>query len=125
MIQALILTARWIGQAHDRWRERVCRRRPLAAEVDVLLERLERLRAENELLRARLLGMLPRRRPHYKPWQRLAALWHAARYGLSVEAAARAFVVTRQTIINWRRDVRKGLTRLVQARSPLKGDQDQ
>jgi putative transposase len=63
--------------------------------------------------------MLPRRRPHYKPWQRLAALWHAARYGLSVEAAARAFVVTRQTIINWRRDVRKGLTRLVQARAPL------
>jgi len=62
MIQALLLIARWIGLAHDSWRSRVAHRRPLAAEVDVLLERLERLRAENEILRARLLRMDPRRR---------------------------------------------------------------
>jgi transposase InsO family protein len=63
--------------------------------------------------------MDPRKRPHYRPRQRLASLWHAARYNLTVDAAARAFVVTRQTIVNWHRDVRQGITRLVQARSPL------
>ncbi len=63
--------------------------------------------------------MQPRWRPHYQAWQRLAVFWHAARYGLSLEATARAFIVTRQTILNWRLDVRRGLTRLVQARSPL------
>jgi putative transposase len=119
MIHALLLIAHWIGEAHDRWRDRAAFGQPLRAEADLLRDRLEKLRAENRLLRERLLRLHPRRRPHYLRWQRLAVLWHAARYGLSIKATARAFVVTRQTIVNWHRDVRMGLARLVQARTPL------
>lgn len=85
--------------------------RPGQAETDILRDRLEKLQGENRPLRARLLKLHPRRRPQYLPWQRLAALWHAAQYGLSVKAAARTFVVTRQTVANWHRDARKGLIR--------------
>ena len=52
------------------------RRRPLAVEVGVLQERVERLRAENESLRARRGRIHPRRRPHYRPWERLANRAH-------------------------------------------------
>ncbi|MBI4563811.1 MAG: hypothetical protein HY716_03840 [Planctomycetes bacterium] len=119
MIPSLLLITRWIGLAHDRWRARVCRRRPLGAEVDALREQVEKLRAEIDLLRARMLEVDSRRRPHYAPWQRLAILVHQARYGLSVESTARAFVVSMQTILNWTREVEKGITRLVQARPPV------
>jgi hypothetical protein len=63
MVRALLLVARWIAAAHDRWRARVARRRPLAAEIDVLQETVERQRAELELLRARLRRLPVRRRP--------------------------------------------------------------
>ena len=119
MLRALLFIARWIGLAHDRWRSRVARRRPLAAEVDALHEKIEQLRAENNLLRARLFRIDSRRRPHFAPWQRLEILWHQARYGLSIEATAQAFVVSLQTIINWRREVARGIARLVQTRPPL------
>jgi hypothetical protein len=119
MIPTLFLIARWIGLAHDRWREQVARRRPLAAEVDALREKNEKLRAENDLLRARLLRLDSRRRPHFTPWQRVEVLWHQARYGLSIEATARAFIVSIQTLVNWRREVARRVARLVQARPPL------
>ena len=61
------------------------------------------LEAENTLLRARLLRVPARRRPRYRPHERLEILWHAARYRLSVAAMARAFAVTRQTVSHWRR----------------------
>ena len=32
MIQTLLLISRWIGQAHDLWRAKTARRRPLAAD---------------------------------------------------------------------------------------------
>lgn len=74
MVQALLRIARWIGAAHGRWCATTAARRTLAVEVAVLKERLERLRAENELLRARLGRTEPRRRPHYRPWERLSIL---------------------------------------------------
>jgi hypothetical protein len=43
MINALLLIARWIGQAHDRWRTRAARRRALAAQVDTLREEIKKL----------------------------------------------------------------------------------
>jgi transposase InsO family protein len=46
-------------------------------------------------------------------------LWHRARYGLSLDATARAFVVSVQTLVNWTREVRAGVTRLVTTRSPM------
>jgi uncharacterized membrane protein len=71
MIQTLLLISRWLGQAHDRWRAKTARRRPLAAEIDLLHEQLDQLRGENEILRTRLLRLTPRKRPRFKPWQRL------------------------------------------------------
>ncbi|MBI4564853.1 MAG: IS3 family transposase [Planctomycetes bacterium] len=119
MLKALLFIARWIGLAHDRWRARVCRRRPLVAEVDALREHLEKLRAENELLRSRMREVDSRRRPHYASWQRLAILIHQARYGLSIEATARTFVLSIQTVLNWKKEVVSGVARLVQARPPV------
>jgi putative transposase len=118
-IRALLLIARWIGLAHDRWRESVARRRPLAAEVDALRERIEKLRAENELLRARLRRLDPHRRPHFRPWERLQILAHRARYSMSVEATANTFVLARNSVLNWMKDVENGVTRLVHAREPV------
>src|SRR5205085_6416889 len=106
MLRALLAVARTIARAHETWRSRAAPRRPMLVEISVLRERIEKLRSENDLLRARLRRLQPRRRPHYKPFDRLAILWHAARYGMSVAATARAFVVTPMTIVNWRRSVR-------------------
>jgi putative transposase len=103
MHEALMLIARAIALAHDRWRARIGTRRPLSGKIAVLEERVQRLKAENALLRARFLRLPARRRPHYRPHERLEILWHAARYRLSVTAAAHAFGLSRQTVINWRR----------------------
>jgi putative transposase len=113
MHEALILIASAISLAHDHWRRTIGRRRPLSGKTAVLEEQLQRLRAENELLRARWLRVPAKRRPHYRPNERLEILWHAARYRLSVANTAAAFCVTRQTITNWRRALRrKGSTLL-------------
>ncbi len=117
MNRALILIAGWIGHGMAAWL--TLTRRPLAAEVAALRERLERLQAENDLLRSRLVRIAPHARPHYRPWERLGILLHRARYGLSMEAAARAFLVTAETLRAWLREVEGGVTRLVQARRPM------
>lgn len=92
-------------------------RRSPAAELDALRERIARLEAENALLRARLERLHPRRRPRYRPWERLAILWHRGRYGLSISATARAFVVSVQTIVDRRAEVAKGSTTTASARA--------
>jgi hypothetical protein len=91
MTRALLLVARWIAVAHDRWRTRVADRSPLRARIAVLEETVQRLREENDLLRARLRRVDARRRPRYRPFERLRIHWHQARHGLSVRATARAF----------------------------------
>lgn len=70
MEHALLLIARWIGLAHDAWRAAQGRRRPLAAEMDALHEQVEKIKAENVLLRSRLLRLNGHTRPHYRPWTR-------------------------------------------------------
>jgi len=119
MLRALLLVAREIALAHDQWLARLARRRPLAAEIAALRETVGRQRAQIDLLRARLRRLHPRRRPRYRAWERLAILWHRARYGLSVSATARAFVLSAQTIINWNREAGTGRGRLVQAKPPV------
>ena len=119
MLRALLLVAREIALAHDCWLAGLARRRPLVAENAALRETVEPQRAQIELLRARLRRLDPRRRPRYRPWERLATLWHRARYGLSVSATARAFVLSVQTVINWNREVESGRARLVQAKPPV------
>ena len=116
MVRALLLVAREIALAHDRWLAHLVRRRPLTAENAALRETVERQRAQIELLRARLRRLHPRRRPRYRPWERLAILWHRSRYGLSIAATARAFVLSVQTVVNWNREVASGAARLVQAK---------
>ncbi len=95
MNRALFLIAGWIGRALAL--KVASLKRPLAGETAVLHERLEKIRAENVLLRARLERLDPFRRPRFEPWQRLAILWHRARYAMSIEATAKAFVVTQTT----------------------------
>ncbi len=119
MLRALLVVAREIALAHDRWRATIARRKPLAAENAALRETVERQRAQIDLLRARLLRLYPRRRPRYRAWERLSILWHRSRYGLSVSATARAFVLSVQTVVNWNREVESGRARLVQARLPV------
>jgi putative transposase len=118
MIRALLLVARWIAVAHDRWRAETAKRRPLSAEIDALRELVARLRSENDLLRARLRRVPLRRRPRYGGYERLLILIHEARYGLSLRATARAFVLSGQTIVNWCKDVAR-VPRLVRGRRPL------
>ena len=119
MIQTLLLISRWIGQAHDQWRSNTASRRPKAAEIDLLHEQIEQLQSENKILRTRLLRLPPRKRPRFKPWQRLQILIHASRYALSTRATSRAFLVTVQTLTNWRKDAARGLKELVQTRKPM------
>jgi len=107
MHEALIAIARMIALAHDRWRATTGRRRPLSGKVAVLEEKAQRLRAECALLRARMQRLPPMRRPHYRRNERLEILWHAARYRMSTADTAAAFSVTRQTITNWRRDLKR------------------
>ncbi len=118
MTHALLLIARWTAVAHDRWRSETARRRPLRAEDGVLREALQRLREEKDLLRTRLRRLDPRRRPRYRPFERLWILWHQARHGRSVRATARAFVLSAQTVIHWHGDVASGRGRLVQLQRP-------
>lgn len=107
MHEALLIIARAIALAHDHWRSAIGRRRPLSGRISSLEERVKRLEAENDLLRARFRRLPPRRRPRYLPYERLEILWHAARYRLSVAATARAFCITRQTVTTWRRVARR------------------
>ena len=118
MLKAILVISRAIAVAHDRWRTRVAPRRPMLVEISVLRERVECIREENDLLRARLRRVPSRQRPHYQRHERLAILAHAARYGLSVKATARALFVSVPSILRWRRDVEAGVDRVVQSRPP-------
>ena len=120
MVHALLFIAHWIAVAHDRWRASLADGSPRDVEIAVLKERLERLRSENDILRERLARIAPRRRPHYRPWERLRILWHQARYRLSLAATAKAFLVTVQTLVNWRRAVERGEGPEVDGRVPLR-----
>lgn len=107
MHEALLLVARAIALAHDRWRSTVGRRGPLSGQIAVLEERVRQLEAEGALLRARFLRVHGLRRPHYRHHERLEILWHAARYRLSITATADVFCLTRQTVLNWRAVMRR------------------
>ncbi len=124
MEHALLLIARWIGLAHDAWRAARATRRPLAAEIDSLHEQVGKIKAENDLLRSRLLRLNGHTRPHYRPWERLQILWHRGRYGMSLRATCRAFIVSLPTLCSWLKGTREGVRRLVHARPPVRGISD-
>jgi transposase InsO family protein len=60
-----------------------------------------RLQDENRLLRGRLQTIPARQRPHYSPAARFDILAHMKTFLLTVEQAARRFLVTAQTLYNW------------------------
>lgn len=68
---------------------------------------LREARENAEILAARIEGVGPRRRRRYTPPQRFRILEHMKTYLLSVEAAARRFLVTPQTIYNWLAEMRR------------------
>jgi transposase len=97
------------------------KRSGLRARVALLESLVERLRAENGLLRARLLRLAPRERPRYTAWERLRILWHRTRYGLSLREAARAFVVHAATLQKWLKAIELGRRAFADALRPRRG----
>jgi putative transposase len=119
MLRALLTVARQIGAAHDIWVSCLASRRSLVVELSLAHERLEKARSENDLLRARLRRLKHNKRPHYRRFERLAILWHASRYGMSVEKTAKAFVLSPMTVFNWRRRLRTGESTRVEPKHPI------
>jgi hypothetical protein len=117
MHDALLFIATANARAHDCYLLRLARRHQ-AGKLVRLQERVARLEAENAILRARFLRLPARRRPHYRRHERMDILWHAARYAISVERTAATFLVTRQTILNWRAVTRRKSPHLL---PPLRG----
>lgn len=117
MNRAVLLICGWIGRAMEAWL--VDLGKPLVGEVAAQRERHEKLRAENELLRERFGRLDAHARPQYKPWERLAILAHRERYGMSLEATAKAFLVSDQTLENLLAEVEQEKPRLVQTKRPV------
>lgn len=92
----------------------------LAAELSTLREECQRIREENRLLRARLERLPAARRPRYRPWERFQILWHRARYGLSLRATARAFVLLPETVRRWVEDAQRKRPRLAMPLHPAR-----
>ena len=68
---------------------------------------LREARDHAQILAARLERVEPRRRRHYTPPLRFRILEHMKTYMLTVEEAARRFLVTPQTLYNWLAEVRR------------------
>jgi transposase InsO family protein len=105
---------------------------PLAracAEIHRLRLEVARVRAENDILRARLQRIPARERPHYTPSERFAILELMKAHLLSVEPTAQRFVITAQTLYNWLKDLReepgkKTIGSLLKPIPPLRRYQD-
>ncbi|MEK7861933.1 MAG: hypothetical protein AAB295_01540, partial [Chloroflexota bacterium] len=91
-----------------------------AGRIRTLETQVDQLRAENELLRARLRRIPPERRSAYRAWERMRILWHMARHALSVRETARRFVVARESLLRWLGDVRSRACTLVRAATPVR-----
>ena len=100
--------AKHIGLAHEKWRATSSPRYSLRAHVAALENRLARVEFERDLLRSRLARVPAMRRPHYTRAERLQILYHAARYGIGSRTLAPLFLLSRQTVMNWRRHERDG-----------------
>ncbi len=66
------------------------------------------LREQIRLLRGRLADQPPRRRPHYQPEARMDILLHMAVRGWSSAKTAREFLVSPDTVQEWRRRIDDG-----------------
>jgi putative transposase len=78
------------------------------------------LREEIRIKDTRMKRILPQRRPHYEPTQRMAILELRAARSWSMEQTARVFLVTQATIASWMKRIdEEGPDALVQLRQPV------
>jgi putative transposase len=90
------------------------------AECQRLEQELLLLREEMPIKDARMAHLLPHRRPHYPPVERMAILKLRAVRGWSLVQTARAFLVTEATIGSWMRRLdEQGPKALVALREPV------
>jgi len=92
----------------------------LKAANDHLAQELALRQEELRIKDARMAQMVPARRPHYPPTERMAILELRAARGWSSEQTARTFLVTADTIRSWvRRIDEAGAKALVQTSLPV------
>ncbi|MHC5212509.1 MAG: transposase [Planctomycetota bacterium] len=77
-----------------------------AAEVEALRNEVALLREELRLKEARMAWLMPSRRPHYKPLERMAILELRSRRAWSVDETADRFLVEPKTVASWMRRLR-------------------
>ena len=73
----------------------------LAAELDQLNSEVAMLREEIRIKDARMAALVPQRRPHYSPSERMAILQLMAARGWSKAQTGRRFLVTDDTVASW------------------------
>lgn len=92
----------------------------LAAEIERLEAEVALLREELAIKDARLRRILPHRRPHYRPTERMRILELKAARGWSAAQTARTFLLDQQTVADWLRRVDEaGPDALVQLAEPV------
>jgi len=92
----------------------------LKAENDRQKQEIALLREEIRIKDARMAQIVPQRRPHYPPTERMAILELRAVRGWSLEQAANTFLLTAPTVASWMKRVdEQGPDALVQLREPV------
>jgi len=92
----------------------------LTAENDRLRQEVELLRQELRIRDARMARIHPRRRPHYRPIERMAILELKAAHGWTVAQTARQFLVEPATVASWLKRIHEDEPNaLVQLRQPV------
>jgi hypothetical protein len=92
----------------------------LASENDRLHQECALLREELRLKDTRMAQIVPQRRPHYGPVERMAILELRAARGWSLKQTADTFLVTPATIAAWvKRTDENGPDALLQLREPV------
>ena len=92
----------------------------LRAKLDSACAEISMLREELRIKDARLATLDPRRRPHYRPTERMSIVELRAARGWSVAETARVFLVKPATIASWWKRVdEEGESPLVQTQTPV------
>lgn len=123
-VRASVLHA--IALANSIWLQMAASRRSNRRGANALGEssqfrrEIELLREELRIKDARLARIVPHRRPHYTPVERLAILELKAARGWSMVQTAKTFLVAEPTVVSWseRLDV-TGPTALVRTSAPV------
>ena len=97
----------------------------LKAENDQLRQEISLLREELRVKDIRTVRILPHKRPHYPPTERMAILELRAAEGWSRQRTADVLLVTAVTIASWtRRGDEQGLDALLQSPEPVNRSPD-